>query len=121
MWQSTVRILLVLALGYGLFRAAPVVTPPVREIFDNSGINQGIILGKATDYVNNLLGNEVEDTKDEVGEEINNVVGDLVSKTKEVVGDKVQEDVDKVKESVKDTANEQFCKSVLKTLEEECG
>jgi len=109
-----VRILLVIALGYGLFRVAPVVVAPVGEVIKNSGIGEGVVLGKATDYINNLLGNEGDD-------EINNAVGDLVSKTKEVVSEKVQEETDKIKEGTKDVANEQFCKTVLKTLEEECG
>lgn len=110
MWQSMVRILLVTALGYGLFRAAPVVVAPVGEVIKNSSIGEGVVLG-----------NGVEKTNGEEDDEINSAVGNLVSKTKEVVSEKVQEETDKIKEGTKDVANEQFCKTVLKTLEEECG
>ncbi|MBU1071159.1 hypothetical protein KKG65_01970, partial [Patescibacteria group bacterium] len=71
------------------------------------GVTQGDILGKATDYVNNLLGNEVDDSGDE---ETENIVDELITKTRETVTEKVQE-----------ATNEQFCKTILKTLEDECG
>jgi hypothetical protein len=114
------------ALGYGLFRAVPIVSPTVREVVDNSEFVQGSILGETTDYVNDLLGNDTgnedgSENEDEDGNNLGDVVDELASKTKDVISDKVQEDVDKIKEGAKDVANEQFCVSVLKTLEEECG
>lgn len=118
MWKSVVRILLMITLVYGLFRAAPLIVPSVGEVVKNSGVTQGAILGKATDYVNDLLGNEVDDPSDE---ETENIVDELITKTRETVTDKVQEEADKVKEGVKDATNEQFCKTILKTLKEECG
>lgn len=120
MWQSVVRLIILVAMGYGVFRAVPLVTPPIREVVDNSEIPEGAVLGKATNFVNNLLGNKPNEEKMD-NDEMGNVVDDLVSKTTDVVSEKVQEDVKKIREGVKETANEQFCRTVLKTLQEECG
>ena len=118
------RILVLGALGYGVYRMVPVALPPVKEALENSGVTNGVILGETIDYVNKILGNDPDETEDLEGgssEEINKVVDELVSKTKDAVTEKVVEDVDKAKEGVNDMANEQFCKTILKTLEEDCG
>ncbi len=123
MWQSVIRVLLMITLGYGLFRAVPAVTPVVKKAVDNSNFQSGSVLGETADYVNSLLGNDTgnDEESNDIGGDLGTVVDELVTKTKDTVSEKVQEDVDKVKEGVKEAANEQFCKSVLKTLEEECG
>ncbi len=120
MLQSVVRILLLGVLGYGLYRMVPVVQPPLKEVWENSNVSGGAILGATTNYFNKISGNENTVINPDGGS-VDGLVNDLIGKARESVVEKVQEDVDDVKEEVKDVANEQFCKTILKTLEKECG
>jgi hypothetical protein len=123
MWQSLVRVVLLIGVGYGVYMAVPAVEPLTSEMLDKIEAPEGTILGKTTDYVDKILGKDTSnpdgETTGEIGE--GKVIDNLIEEAKDSVTSKVQEDVNKVKEGVQEAANEQFCKTVLKTLEEECG
>lgn len=121
MIQSLVRILVLAALGYGVYRAVPAVAPVVQESLGKPEITNLSVIKKGQDYLNKISGGKVAGESISVPDNEDEIIGNLIEKAKESVSEKVQEDVDKAKESVKDVANEQFCKSILKTLEEECG
>ena len=121
MIQSLFRILILGALGYGVYRVAPVMAPAVRDTLGKSEISNLSVVKKSQDYLNKISGGKVAGDSTSVSDEENEIIGDLIEKTRESVTEKIQEDVEKAKEGVKDVANEQFCKTILKTLEEECG
>lgn len=121
MIQSLIRILILGVLGYGIYRAVPAVVPVVEEGLGRPEITNLSVIKKSQDYIKKISGGGDGDDVTSSTEDDNKIIDDLIEKAKESVAEKVQEDVDKAKEGVKDVANEQFCKTILKTLEEECG
>jgi hypothetical protein len=121
MIQSLVRILLLGVLGYGVYRVVPVMAPAVQEGLSKTEVSSLPIVKQGQNYFNKISGGEVAGDSTSVTNEENEVIGNLIEKARESVADKIEEDVSKAKEGVKDVANEQFCKTILKTLEEECG
>jgi hypothetical protein len=121
MIPSLIRILLLGALGYGLYTVVPVIAPVIQENLGSAEVSNLSVVKKSQEYLSKLSGGEVAGDSTSITDSGNEVIGDLIEKARESVAEKVQEDVDKAKEGVKDVANEQFCKTILKTLEEECG
>ena len=121
MIPSLIRILLLGALGYGLYTVVPVIAPVIQENLGSAEVSNLSVVKKSQEYLSKLSGGEVAGDSTSIIDSGNEVIGDLIEKARESVAEKVQEDVDKAKEGVKDVANEQFCKTILKTLEEECG
>lgn len=121
MIQSLVRIFLLGVLGYGIYRVVPVMAPAVQNTLGKPEISNLSVVKKSKDYISKIYGGKVAGDSTSVPDEDSDIIGDVIEKTRETVADKVQEDVTKAKEGVKDVANEQFCKTILKTLEEECG
>jgi len=119
--QTLIRILVLGALGYGVYRVAPVMAPAIQDTLGKPEISNLSVVKKSKDYMNKISGGKVAGDSTSVPDEDSDIIGDVIEKTRESVAEKVQEDVDKAKEGVKDVANEQFCKTILKTLEEECG
>ena len=121
MIPSLIRILLLGALGYGLYTVVPVIAPGIQENLGSAEVSNLSVVKKSQEYLSKLSGGEVAGDSTSITDSGNEVIGDLIEKARESVAEKVQEDVDKAKEGVKDVANEQFCKTILKTLEDECG
>lgn len=121
MMQSLIRILILGALGYGVYTVVPVIAPVVQESLESERISSLPVVKKSKDYLNKISGGEVAGDSISLSDESNEVISDLIEKARESVVERVQEDVDKAKEGVKEVANEQFCRTVLKALEEECG
>lgn len=121
MIPSLIRILILGALGYGLYIVVPVMAPVVQESLESENISSLPVVKKSQEYLNKISGGRVAGDSISLSDESSEVIGDLIEKARESVAEKIQEDVDKAREGVKDVANEQFCRTVLKALEEECG
>ena len=98
MWQTVLRIFLVGLLGYGLYRATPVVWPKVTSSFENSELLSGTVAEPVVDWMGSVLG--VGTDEDGSDEELDD---DLSSESKVIVGEAVEEAKEKVVEKVKDS------------------